>query len=45
MERIPHSALPVIGSTGILRRNLYFALLGPLSVTPFTSVSRSGGYP
>src|ERR1039457_4935804 len=40
MERNPHSAWPVIGSTGILRRTLTFL---PCTSTPFTSVSRSGG--
>src|ERR1017187_2741508 len=40
MERKPHSAWPVIGSVGILRRNLTFL---PCTSTPFTSVSRSGG--
>src|SRR5262249_48345536 len=40
IERKPHSALPVIGSTGILRRNFSFF---PPTSTPLTSVSRSGG--
>src|SRR5208283_5172597 len=37
MERNPHSAWPVMGSTGILRRNLTFL---PCTSTPSTSVSR-----
>src|SRR5580704_6557547 len=46
-ERKPHSARPVIGSFGTRRRNRIFfpAAPEPPTATPFTSVSRSGGYP
>src|ERR1700758_4568422 len=40
VERIPHSALPVMGSTGIFRRKRSFF---PATSTPVTNVSRSGG--
>src|ERR1019366_1129294 len=42
IERKPHSSLPVMGSTGMCRRKRIFL---PLESTPFTRVSRSGGYP
>src|ERR1035437_2322614 len=42
IERKPHSSLPVMGSTGIRRKKRIFL---PLESTPFTRVSRSGGYP
>src|SRR5216684_6228183 len=42
IDRIPHSAFPVMGSTGILRRKRTFL---PPTSTPVTSVSRSAGYP
>src|SRR5260221_354354 len=38
--RVPHSAFPVIGSTGILRRNLIFVLPTiPAGVNPSTRIS------
>src|SRR5712664_3192543 len=43
--RSPHSARPVMGSTGIFRRKRIFRSLPAPSCTPFTIVSRSGGYP
>src|ERR1700721_4873673 len=43
--RNPHSFCPVMGSTGILRRKRIFLSLEAPSCTPFTSVSKSGGYP
>src|SRR5688572_10482257 len=44
--RRPHSLSPVIGSTGILRRNFSLRPVASLATdTPSTSVSRSGGYP
>src|SRR5271155_5786368 len=39
IDRIPHSFLPVIGSTGIRRRNRTFL---PCTSTPSTSVCKSG---
>src|ERR1019366_8210734 len=44
-ERVPQSALPVIGSTGILRRNRYLALVFPRTGMPSIRALRSGGYP
>ena len=42
MERSAQSFLPVMGSTGMDRRN---RILCPRMSTPFTRVCRSGGYP
>src|ERR1700688_3996709 len=44
---MPHSGRPVIGSTGTRRRKRIFfpAAPEPPTATPFTNVSRSGGYP
>src|SRR5579862_1348491 len=42
IDRNPHSVVPVMGSTGMRRRNFNFL---PCTSTPFTRVSRSGGYP
>src|SRR5215472_6122972 len=42
IDRRPHSVLPVIGSSGIRRKNRIFL---PFESTPFTKVSKSGGYP
>src|SRR5258708_39932780 len=41
--RSPHSARPVMGSTGIFRRKRIFRSLAVPSCTPCTRVSRSGG--
>jgi hypothetical protein len=43
--RIPQSALPVIGSTGIRRKRRIFSVPVPPYETPSTSVCKSGGYP
>src|SRR5271165_1159232 len=40
IDRSPQSVVPVIGSTGICRKNRIFL---PFESTPFTRVSRSGG--
>src|ERR1700741_4109915 len=44
---MPHSTRPVIGSFGTRRRKRIFFPVAPAppNATPFTSVSRSGGYP
>src|SRR5438445_3714612 len=44
-HRKPQSDCPVIGSTGTRRRNRIFLSSPAPSLTPLTSVSRSGGYP
>src|SRR6266850_5280644 len=43
-QRSPHSFCPVIGSFGIsLRKRIFLSVPAP-TFTPFTRVSRSGGY-